>query len=1004
MAITTNLYPPVVQDTYPAFVRKSPCRFFFSLSSYNTAADIKNVQISLINQRNNASAFRTDLYPTGIKIVPIQYDSSTIGDYKYYVQIFPSDLVEGEFGLNQFYKIQLRFTSTAAPNEPLDGKALATWLYENRPFFSEWSKGCLLKGISRPKIFIQNFNDSNSSQEIALTTSSVDIIGRMTFEQNDDEESEYLERYRIRLYLKESEELLEDSGDIYVDQFAKNEINYRIAYNIEENIKYRFVFTYTTNNLYTETLAYNFIVLQTMTDKLKASITAEAEEDLGRVKVHLISDNLSENFLGNITIRRTSSQSNFHIWEDVKTFSYLIGAPLDFSWYDNTVKSGVWYKYCAQKRSSEGQRGIVIQTPDPVICLFDDIFLSDGERQLKIEFNPSLNEFKYNVTENQQTTIGSKYPFIRRNGANYFRSFPIGGLISALSDSSEWYDPIQGKEENLFTSKEEIYGVSKTLYEDYNANKNITKYNDSIYEREFREKVYDFLYKNNVKLFRSTTEGNILIKLMNINFQPVETLGRRLYSFTATAVEVDEPTISNYEKYKIQQVGNYQKFIVYDEERFGQIIGTFDSSNGNLIQSVLKEKYQKDAEEGYINQVKELTWFRLEINSAPYLIMDYHGQLVKYDQVANDPNVKISDATSGYILSINGVQTIVRPSMQRNNSTASSLAFFEVDKGSSITDLKFKYPTAATIDYTVIIEKMEDTSHSTKSVYYYAKPGQLQGVFESHVSLMKKLKDKYDLDYEKYYQRLLDVTGIKIEAPVGTVIFVQDSEDEPASRHVLENGYLQLVDKEITIKDFWIDGVHLTESTTPLEVNGISREDLTLQPGTYESLSEITNPVNGGIYQLQTVGVTTSLSLGADEVLIITEEGIQKISASTDPDAYYALLLDRIDDDEKLKFIYYYGNWYSLPKGCEAAGLLKHDIRTIRETEYVLMYDKTYTSTDEIENPITNGVYRVGEGNIKMPYIYYHNKWYFFNEALQTVVCPVNGIIDYYCELMKGVY
>jgi hypothetical protein len=130
------------------------------------------------------------------------------------------------------------------------------------------------------------------------------------------------------------------------------------------------------------------------------------------------------------------------------------------------------------------------------------------------------------------------------------------------------------------------------------------------------------------------------------------------------------------------------------------------------------------------------------------------------------------------------------------------------------------------------------------------------------------------------------------------------------------------------------------------------------------------------------VGVTTSLSLGVDEILIITEEGIQKISASTDPDTYYALLLDRIDDDEKLKFIYYYGNWYSLPKGYEAAGLLKHDIRTIRETEYVLMYDKTYTSTDEIENPITNGVYRVGEGNIKYPYIYYHNKWYSFNEAL----------------------
>jgi len=52
-----------------------------------------------------------------------------------------------------------------------------------------------------------------------------------------------------------------------------------------------------------------------------------------------------------------------------------------------------------------------------------------------------LNEFKYNVTEVQQNTIGSKYPYIKRNGANYFRSFPIGGLISSLSDTTDWYNP-----------------------------------------------------------------------------------------------------------------------------------------------------------------------------------------------------------------------------------------------------------------------------------------------------------------------------------------------------------------------------------------------------------------------------------------------------------------------------------------------------------------------------------------------------------------------------------
>jgi hypothetical protein len=44
---------------------------------------------------------------------------------------------------------------------------------------------------------------------------------------------------------------------------------------------------------------------------------------------------------------------------------------------------------------------------------------------------------------------------------------------------------------------------------------------------------------------------------MNIDFQPVESLGRKLYSFTATAVEIDEVTVRNCEKYGIQTVGKY---------------------------------------------------------------------------------------------------------------------------------------------------------------------------------------------------------------------------------------------------------------------------------------------------------------------------------------------------------------------------------------------------------------------------------------------------------------
>jgi len=39
---------------------------------------------------------------------------------------------------------------------------------------------------------------------------------------------------------------------------------------------------------------------------------------------------------------------------------------------------------------------------------------------------------------------------------------------------------------------------------------------------------------------------------MNIDFQPIASLGRMLYSFTATAIEVDAANTMNYDKYNIQ--------------------------------------------------------------------------------------------------------------------------------------------------------------------------------------------------------------------------------------------------------------------------------------------------------------------------------------------------------------------------------------------------------------------------------------------------------------------
>lgn len=1052
MALMSNLYPPICPDTIPAFIRTKSCKIYFSLSMYNSAADIKNVQISLVNQRTNASALKTSAYPSGIKIASLYYDPDVRGDYNYYVQINPSDLAEGSFGLNQFYKVQLRFTSQSASNPPSSGTALAKWLYDNMQYFSEWSKVCLIKGIEQPHISIRGFDDTENSQETVLTNPMLEVIGELTYAKNSTQEKEYLKSYNIKLYQANNmNNVLMQSEEVYTNPHNPNEFNYELSYDLLDGVSYVMALTYTTNNLYTETINYKFIIIQYGVDKLNADITATVDEEDGRIKIDIISKD-TEKFIGNLTIRRTSSESNFHKWEDVKTVTYITGTELNYSWYDTTIQSGVWYRYCAQKRNAHGDRGAIIQIDKPVMCLFDDIFLTRDDCQLKIKFNPTLSEFKYNVTESQQVTIGAKYPYIKRNGNNYFRTFPIGGLISSFIDTTDWYDPhfydgefhYDENEIKAFTSKADIYGESQKLYDNYNNKKGITEYNDYIYEREFRKKVYDFLYKHNVKLFRSTTEGNILIKLMNIDFQPVETLGRRLYSFTATAIEVDDATIANYNKYGIQITGNYEKYINYRHEVLGQISGTYQASDGNILSNKLSPKYKKSSNKGFINQVGSLRWLKLEIESDPYVIIENGGQLVK---ATASSDINAPDATIGHIVVINGAEMIVYPRMERrptgqpgDGSTATEmvhLGIFELKEDNTlVTDLRFKYPTTVTIDYIVNLEEVEDTSSLTNRVYYYHKPGQLYGSFEPKDSLMQKIYNKYLLNYKKYYQRLLDVTDIRVEGQPSAVIYVKDSKDTALNRHVLENGYLQLRDSEATIEGLYFCGVHLTKCTDPLEtkiVNGLTSDDFKLQDGVYNSIDEIENPINAGIYQIHAYGLKSGAFLQNNRVIAVNEDNTEHIKVT--PDNYYTLILESIEDDKKLQFVYYYGYWYTLAKDYEKTKLLDGDIRQLRDNEYILV-NEHYNSFAEIKNPIPNGVYWISSyaaddkdlnfdknedyvyTNVdknydlivkqlyeesKNRYIYYHGGWWLFTPE-HDVLCPVDGLVDYYCEVMKGVY
>ena len=67
------------------------------------------------------------------------------------------------------------------------------------------------------------------------------------------------------------------------------------------------------------------------------------------------------------------------------------------------------------------------------------MYLSDGDRQLRIRFNPKVSSIKNTILESKMDTIGGKYPFVFRNGSVNYKEFPISGLLSYLTDGAELF-------------------------------------------------------------------------------------------------------------------------------------------------------------------------------------------------------------------------------------------------------------------------------------------------------------------------------------------------------------------------------------------------------------------------------------------------------------------------------------------------------------------------------------------------------------------------------------
>lgn len=617
-----NLYPPIISNYLPAFVGNDlVIRFQLPKMIGSNVSSIKGIQVTICDQKTNENVLQNGYAGTG----------SLSGVYCYngiYIQniSFNSDIeqsitinktsIKNSWEIGKVYKIQIRLSEIEFEDSGTTDiekvQHAAEWFKNNANQFSEWSTVCLTKYTDKPLIQFPILNYSEikkNSNEIILSQKNLESLNLVGTYSNTDI-SEPLNLYNIKLKIGDT--IVEESKVLYTNS---NKIEYLFKTQLDTDVYYTIEFYYETINKYSETreikfynsyslIDNNLISIHTLEDidmienkeiasSFIQSTSKMKEEDEGRIYLKLYNKNEDEYFNGTIIIRRTDEKSNFKVWEELKVIKFENQLINEYpAFYDYLIESDIHYKYGVQivlPSTVSSIRSKIISQDVTTIRSFEySYLLGENNQQLKLNLNNTLNSYAYTILEQKTDPLGGKYPIFSRNGDLKYRTFPLSGLISYVMDNENTFD------------------TNKKDYSDFYDYRN---------EFDFREKVLNFLQDGKAKLFKSPTEGNIIIRLTGVTATPEKSLNRLLYSFSATATEIADNTFENYSHYNILNLDeitsdNYE-FIIegYKQEKYKMIL-----NETNLITAIQRTLVPDVEIEslGYIDELKEI--YNLNIN------------------------------------------------------------------------------------------------------------------------------------------------------------------------------------------------------------------------------------------------------------------------------------------------------------------------------------------------------------------------------------------------------
>lgn len=808
----------------------------FSIPSIVNFNNVGHLQVRIVRQVDNKTIVNTSFFPDGIIYIdsknPTNVSAKISEENGNYQVSFPlSYIQEGIWEAGAIYKIQMRFGSNFSSEEAQESDyPISHWFREGQVTsssifgawkskyintFSEWSNVMVFKPIETPAVSILNAfadnSDATEAYQIELSLTPM-FFGQYTIGTSSKEAED---KYRFTLYsgdgieLNSSNELLEDSG--WLQHNASDDVadKHRFKTALIENNIYTVWYQIMTINGYIESGSYVFmphLTLDTMISGVSLSVDSSSlfckENACCLIKLKTgVKDNGENAILsGNYVITRTSEKSNYQIWEDI---SYLLLENETYSeetivFKDYLIESGIRYKYAFQQENSAGirtsplyeTRGEAKDAPSHYVDFEYSYFYADGV-QLKLMYNNKLSSFKHTVLESRQDTLGSKYTTISRNGYAYYAQFPIQGLISLhmdIEDQTFFTRDIKG-----FWYKNELiiprdkYEMDQQKIGSCNDNNSVIEtdevlfdaklnYNNIFMERKFREKVEEFLNNGEYKVFKSPTEGNIIVGLMDVSLTPVESLNRAIYSFSATAYEVMEYTLDNITELGILTVGKFEEF---DESRaethFNQISGLFKGkysidkdSNGNLMQiengasaDDLKEIIRKQIE------IPAGTGYRWELLSIDKIWIEQYAKNQEFDlelaeleanisinQVEGKDTSELEEKRDYYEqfkeFSLDNenhplITLVIKAAGQEKEIVVGRNRVYQLsDITGGISGIYLKYTEPIVLNYTCTVRLKENEAQTTTSIQTSLVWGQISGVFTDNSFILNNYNYQYE--------------------------------------------------------------------------------------------------------------------------------------------------------------------------------------------------------------------------------------------------------------------